>query len=72
MQLISKYNKLLKFLLCVINFYIKYASVFSLKDKTRSTAVNMFQNNINTSNHKPNKIWVDRGSKFYNEFSSLV
>ena len=33
MQLISKFNKALKFLLCVINIYSKYAWFVPLKDK---------------------------------------
>ena len=33
MQLISKFNKGFRFLLCVINIFSKYASVVPLKDK---------------------------------------
>ena len=33
MQLISKFNKNIRFLLCVINIYSKYAWVIPLKDK---------------------------------------
>ena len=35
MQLISKFNKGLRFLLCVIDFFSKYAWVVPLKDKKR-------------------------------------
>ena len=35
MQLISKFNKELKFLLCVIDIFSKYAWVVPLKDKKR-------------------------------------
>ena len=28
--------------------------------------VNAFQSILNKSNRKPNKIWVDKGSEFYN------
>ena len=35
MQLLSKYNKGYKFLLCVIDIYSKYAWVIPLKDKKR-------------------------------------
>ena len=56
MQLISKYNKVVKFLLRIIDLYSKYAWVFLLKNKKRSTVANNFQNNINTYNHKS---WLD-------------
>ena len=35
MQLISKFNKIFRFLLCVIDSYRKYTWVVSLKDKKR-------------------------------------
>ena len=63
-QLLSKYNKGDKFLLCVIDVYTKYASVVSLKDKKGISIVNVFQKIINDSKRRPNKIWVDRGSEF--------
>ena len=63
-QLLSKYNKGYKFLLCVIDVYTKYASVVSLKDKKGISIVNVFQKIINDSKRRPNKIWVDRGSEF--------
>ena len=66
MQLISKFNKRFTFLLCVINIYGKYAWFISLKDKKGTTITNAFQNILDESNRKPNKIWVDRGSEFYN------
>ena len=66
MQLISKFNKVIRFLLCFINIFSKYALVIPLKDKKGITIVNVFQKVLNKSNCKPNKIWVDKGSKFYN------
>ena len=35
MQLISEFNKVIRFLLCVINAFSKYAWVVTLKDKKR-------------------------------------
>ena len=66
MQLTSKYNKGIKYLLCVIDLFSKYAWVVPLKDKKRIRIVNAFQNNLNISKRKSNKIWVDHGSEFYN------
>ena len=66
MQLISKLNKGPRFLLCVIDVFSKYAWVICLKDKKDITIVNAFQKILDKSKPKPNKIWVDKGSKFYN------
>ena len=66
MQLISKFNKGKRFLLCVIVIVSKYAWVILLKDKKGITIVNSFQKILNDSKRKPNKIWVDKGSEFYN------
>ena len=66
MQLLSKYNKGYKFLLCVIDIFSKYAWVIPLKDKKGISIVNAFQKILKESDRKPNKIWVDKGSEFYN------
>ena len=66
MQLISKFNKGFKFLLCVSDTYSKYAWVVPLKDKKGVSIVNAFQNILKKSNRKPNKICVDKGGEFYN------
>ena len=66
MKLLSKFNKGFRFLLCVINIYSKYAWVIPLKDKKGVSIVNAFQKLLDTSERKPNKIWVDKGSEFYN------
>ena len=66
MRLISKCSKGFSFLLCVIDVYSKYAWVIPLKDKKEITITNAFQNILDESNHKPNKIWVDKDSEFYN------
>ena len=66
MQLISKFNKELLFLLSVIDIYSKYAWVIPLKYKKRIIITNAFQKILKESNRKSNKIWVDKGSEFYN------
>ena len=66
MQLINKFNKAYRFLLCVINIYNKYASATPLKDKKDIAFTYNFQKILDESNHKPNKIWLDKSWKFYN------
>ena len=66
MQLISKFNKGFRFLLCVIDIFSKYAWVIPSKDKKGVSIVNAFQEIMKESNWKPNTIWVDKGSEFYN------
>ena len=66
MQLISKYNKGIRYLLCAIDLFSKYAFVVPLKDKKGTTIVNTFQNILNNLNRKPNEICTDPGSEFYN------
>ena len=68
MQLLSKYNKGIRFLLCVIDIFSKYAWVVPLKDKKGTSIVKAFQSILKQSNKKPNKIWVDKGSEFYNAY----
>ena len=53
-------------LLCVIDLFGKYAWVVPLKDKKGVSIVNVFQRILDSSKRKPNKIWVDQGSEFYN------
>ena len=64
MQLIRTFNKKLRFLLCVIDLFSKYAWGLPLKYKKGVTIANAFQNILNDSKRKLNKIWVDKGSEF--------
>ena len=79
MQLISKFNKEIRFLVCAADIYSKYAWVIHLKDKNDIAITNAFQKVLKESNRcvivlsnrhsktrKPNKIWVDKSSEFYN------
>ena len=65
MQLISKFNRGFRFLLCVIGIFSKYAWVVTLKDKKGITITNVFRKILKGSNRKPKKIWVDKGSEYY-------
>ena len=66
MQSLSRKNKSIKYLLCAIDLYSKYAFVIPLKDEKGISIVNAFNKIIKESNRKPNKIWVDQGGEFYN------
>ena len=66
MQLLSRKNKSIKYLLCAIDLYSKYAFVIPLKDKKGISIVNASNKIIKQSERKPNKIWVDQGGELYN------
>ena len=66
MSLISKFNKGIKYLLCVIEIFNRYSWVIPLKNKKGDSVVEGFQSILNKSKRKPNEIWVDHGSEFYN------
>ena len=64
--MISNFNKGFRFLFYVIDIYSKYAWVIPLKNKKGITIINAFQKILKEPNRKPSKIWVDKGSEFYN------
>ena len=64
MQSLSKYNKGIKYLLCAIDLFSKYAWVIPIKDKKGTSIVNAFKKIISEGQRKLNKIWVDQGSEF--------
>ena len=53
LQLLRKFNKGIRFLLCVIDIFSKYAWIIPLKDK-RTTITNAFQEILDESNRKSN------------------
>ena len=66
MQSLRKYNKGIKYLLCAIDLFSKYAWVVPIKDKKGTSIVNAFKK-IMSKERKPNKILVDQGSELYNK-----
>ena len=73
MQSLGKYNKGIKYLLCAIGLFSKYVWVVPIKDKKGTSIVNAFKKIISKRSEaeskgrrKPNKIWLDQGSEFYN------
>ena len=74
MQSLSKYDNEIKNLLCAIDLFSKYAWVVPIIDKKGTSIVNAFKKIISKKSEreskgrrKPNKIWVDEGSEFYNQ-----
>ena len=72
MESLSKYNKGIKFLLCAIDLFSKYAWAVAIKDKKVTCIVNAFKKIISKGSEaeskgrrKPNKIWVDQDREFY-------
>ena len=66
MQSLSKYNKGIKYLLCAVDLFSKYAWVVPLIDIRGISIVNAFQKII-SKRCKLNKTWVDQGDEFYNK-----
>ena len=48
-----------------LDLFSKYAWVVPIRDKKGVSIVNAFEKLI-SEKRKPNKIWVDQGSEFYN------
>ena len=52
--------------MCVIDISSKYVWIVPLKDKKGVSIVDPIQKILDDSDRKPNKIWVDERSEFYN------
>ena len=75
---LSKYNNNYKFILTVIDIFTKYAWAIPLKNKSGLSITNGFKIILSegpqggSESRKPEKLWVDRDSEFYNKtFKSL-
>ena len=66
MQLISKFNKGFRFLLCIIDIYSKNVWFVSLKCKKGIIVTDAFPKTSDKSGRKPNIVFVDKVSEFYN------
>jgi len=65
LQLLSKYNRGIRYLLMVLGVLSKYAWVQPLKAKTGVALVKAFDK-ILKHGRKPNRLQTDRGTGFYN------
>ena len=57
-------NWSVKYLLCVIDVFTKYARIKPLKNKKGKTVLNDFIEIVNISKRKPNKLLADQGNSF--------
>ena len=76
---LSKYNKNYNFILTVMDIFTKYAWPVPLKHKLCLSITNGFKTirsegpQGGSESRKPEKLWLDRGSEFYNKtFKSLL
>ena len=71
MTAFSKYNKGYKYILMVIDIFSKYGWAFPLKtkkgDEVAKTFSKLWQNEV-----PPKRLWVDKGSEFFNKAMKLV
>lgn len=67
MNAFESFNDGYKYILCVIDVFTKYAWCIALKTKTNDVVLNAIKTVIKDSGRQPEKIWVDRGSEFYNK-----
>jgi len=67
MNAFEEFNDGYKYILCIIDVFSKYAWCVALKNKTTDTVLNAVKHIIEESGREPEKIWVDRGSEFYNK-----
>ena len=66
MRSLKRYNDDFSYLVTIIDIYSRYAFAFPIKNKTGNTLVNVFEKIFEKYKRKPKKLWVDRGSEFYN------
>ena len=61
------HNNGYKYILCIIDVFSKFAWCVPLKNKTGETILTELLKVIKDSGREPEKIWVDKGSEFYNK-----
>ena len=65
MQVFSKDNNGMKYLLTVIDIFSKFVWIVPLKRKTGQEVANTFSGILKERRHS--KMWVDKGREFYNK-----
>jgi len=67
MESFAKSNDGYKYILCIVDVFSKFAWCVPLKTKTGVTILHAVKDVIEESKRQPEKIWVDKGSEFYNK-----
>ena len=67
MESLSSKNKIVKYLLYVIDAFTKYTWIKPLKDKKDKKVLHAFTEIVNESDRKANKLWVGQSREFYNK-----
>ena len=57
--------------MCAVDVFSKYAWAFPLKDKKREMITKATQKVLDVSGRKPNKVCVDKESKFYQKLTKF-
>ena len=65
MQVFSKFNRGIKYLLAVLDFFSKYVWLIPLKDKMGKSVTTALETIF--KERKPEKMWADKGKEFYNK-----
>ena len=67
MQQLKSHNNGFRYLLNVIDVFSKFVWSIPIKDKTGKTITESFDYIVKTSKRRPEKLWVDNGTEFYNK-----
>ena len=67
MKALSKENEGVNFLLLVIDTFSKYGWIVPLKNKKAQTIVKALKEIFKESGRRPNKLWTDKGTEFFNK-----
>ena len=67
MNAFESHNNGYKYILCIIDVFSKFAWSVPLKTKNAETILNATKKIVKESGREPEKIWVDKGSEFYNK-----
>ena len=62
----SRQNKNFRFILVMLDIFSRFAWARPLKDKTGGEVSTAIQDIITSSGRKPDRIWSDKGTEFYN------
>ena len=68
----SRSNKGYRYLLLVIDVFTKYGYIRALKKKTAKETTEAFKDIFVTSKKSPKRVWVDKGTEFYNKRMQML